>query len=255
VETQQLAEAFNTMAHRLRSWLERQLALVAEAAHELRSPLASVRLRLEMAQAHGERDPETARRYLALALEEVERLDRLAHQLLSLSSVDAQLARGAQPMDPAPVLFQVADSMMVLAQHKGLQMQVDVPPHLPLVRASAELLSTALRNLLDNAIKFTPPGGSVRLSAQAVGGQVEIAVSDSGVGIPPDELPYIFQRFRRGRHGTGERGSGAGLGLALVKTIAEGYGGQVKVESRLGEGSTFVLALPCAEASQGTSGA
>jgi signal transduction histidine kinase len=255
VETRQLAEAFNTMAHRLRSWLERQLALVAEAAHELRSPLASVRLRLEMAQAHGERDPETARRYLALALEEVERLDRLAHQLLSLSSVDAQLARGAQPMDPAPVLFQVADSMMVLAQHKGLQMQVDVPPHLPLVRASAELLSTAVRNLLDNAIKFTPPGGSVRLSAQAVGGQVEIAVSDSGVGIPPDELPYIFQRFRRGRHGTGERGSGAGLGLALVKTIAEGYGGQVKVESRLGEGSTFVLALPCAEASQGTSGA
>ena len=83
VETRQLAEAFNTMAQRLRSWLERQLALVAEAAHELRSPLASVRLRLEMAQAHGERDPETARRYLAQALEEVERLHRLAHQLLS----------------------------------------------------------------------------------------------------------------------------------------------------------------------------
>ncbi len=226
-----------------------------EAAHELRSPLASVRLRLEMAQAHGERDPETARRYLAQALKEVERLHRLAHQLLSLSSVDAQLARGAQPMDPAPVLYQVVDSMMALAQHKGLQVQVDVPPHLPLVRASPELLTTAVRNLLDNAIKFTPPGGSVRLSARAAGGQVEIAVSDTGVGIPPEELPHIFQRFRRGRRSTGEGGSGAGLGLALVKTIVEGYGGQGKVESPLGEGSTFVLALPCAEASQGTSGA
>ena len=125
--------------------------------------------------------------------------------------------------------------MMVLAQHKGLQVQVDVPPHLPLVRASPELLTTAVRNLLDNAIKFTPPGGSVRLSARAVGGQVEIAVSDTGVGISPEELPHIFQRFRRGRRGTGEGGSGAGLGLALVKAIAEGYGGQIKVESRLGE--------------------
>jgi signal transduction histidine kinase len=244
-EIRQLGQAFNRMAERLQEMLARQQAFVAHAAHEFRSPLASLRLRLEMLQRPDtQEDAALAQRYLAQMEREVERLRQLVDHLLVLVSLD----EGQQPprvsLDLSPLLYEMADEVGSLARVAGLDVRVDVPPHLPPLWGSPEQLRIVIRNLLDNAIKYTPAGGTIAVAAQAEDGEVQVTVRDTGIGIPGEALPHVFDRFYRVDAARSRRQGGAGLGLALVRAIVAAHGGHVEVTSQPGRGSTFMVRLP-----------
>jgi signal transduction histidine kinase len=259
-EIVRLGHSFNRMAEQLHEMLARQQSFVANAAHELRSPLASLQLRLDMLQAHGADDLALQQHYLRQMTDEVGQLQRLVDHLLVLSSVDEGATLLQSPVDLAPPLYQVTDEVSPLAQAAGVQLHIDVPAHLPAVTANLDAMAMLVRNLLDNAIKYTPAGGQVTISA-AVGEQppgaapiapgpwtpttgVIIQVEDTGPGIPAEHLPHIFERFYRVDKARARRQGGAGLGLALVRAIVEAHNGWVGVDSTVGKGSAFTVYLP-----------
>jgi signal transduction histidine kinase len=166
-EVERLGRAFNRMAGQIREMLARQQAFVANAAHELRSPLTGLRLRIEMLQRHGRDNPELAQRYLHQMEAEVDHLRRMVDHLLTLSRLDDGQDLPRLPLDLAPILYDLADDMGPLAQAAGIHLEVDMPPHLPAVLANADSIHMVVRNLLDNAIKYTSAGGRVTLQATA----------------------------------------------------------------------------------------
>lgn len=240
-ETQGLADAFNTMSTTVRETLAQQEAFVANAAHELKSPLASIRLRLEMIDRHGEEHPELTAEYMAKLQTEVSALQHLTEELLTLSVVADPERSPKTPTDLAPLCYELSDQYGPLAQQAGLSLEVDVPDHLPQVTVNSGQIAMALRNLLSNALKFTPAGGRVRLHAAAQGDAVAIEVSDTGRGISSEALPHVFDRFYREDRSDHR---GAGLGLSLVKAVVDAHGGKVTVQSERGRGSTFNVRLP-----------
>ena len=243
-EIERLGNAFNRMAGRVREMLTRQQEFVAHAAHELRSPLTALRLRLEMIEQYGQTDPAMTASYLTQMQGEVEQLQRLIDHLLALAALDEDALPPPAPTDLAPLLYSLADTVSPLVQQAGLRLTVDVPSHLPPVLVNLDPIRMAVYNLLDNAIKYTPAGGQVTLRAEAVEGHLAVSVVDTGGGIPSDALPHIFERFYRVDKARSRRQGGAGLGLSLVQRIAELYQGQVQVESQVGQGSVFTLSLP-----------
>jgi signal transduction histidine kinase len=247
-ELRRLATAFNLMTERLRDLLARQRDFVAHAAHELRTPLTALSLRLELVQIHGAADPALAAHYLAQMNGEIDHLRRLSEQLLALAALDAHELPTRVPLDLAPLLYKLADDFGPYVQHAGHPLHVEVPPHLPLVVVNADQIQAAIRNLLDNAAKYSTPDGVITLSAVATSRTVEIAVTDTGPGIPAEALPRIFDRFYRVDRARARKLGGTGLGLALVKGVAEAYGGHVEVQSQSGKGSRFVVSLPLMKA-------
>ncbi len=244
-EVRELGVTFNIMAGRVQEMLARQRAFVDNAAHELRTPLTGLSLRLELLQSRGDADPALRREYLQQMARQVAALRRMVDHLLALASAEANQSATRVALDLAPLLYDLADEMGAVAQQESVALEVDVPDHLPAVGANAEQIKIAVRNLLDNAIKYSPEGGRVTLDARREPDAVEIRVADSGKGIPLEALPHIFERFYRVDNGTRWQG-GAGLGLALVRSIAESHGGSIAVTSRVGEGSMFTLRLPLA---------
>ncbi|MFN2285755.1 MAG: sensor histidine kinase, partial [Anaerolineae bacterium] len=199
--------------------------------------------RLEMIQTHNE-DAALTARYLKQMGDEFEHLRRLVDHLLALADLDSHEMPTLTALDLAPLLYRLADDLGPLVQAAGHTLQVDVPPHLPPVFANADQMQAVVRNLLDNAIKYTPPNGTIVLSATASRREVQIAVADSGPGIPPEALPRIFDRFYRVDKARSRKLGGAGLGLSLVKDVVEAYKGRVEVQSAVGQGSRFTLHLP-----------
>ncbi len=243
-EIERLGRAFNRMTDRLQELITREQEFAANAAHELRSPLTSLRLRLELLQNTARTNPEITARYLQQTEQEVTQLQLVVDQLLTLAALDEGIRAARTSFDPAPLLYDLADSLSPLVQNAQVHFQVQVPEHLPHIYANAEQLRMAIRNLLDNALKYTPPQGTVTLSAQAQNAQVEIAVHDTGSGIPPEALAHLFERFYRTTNARSQRVRGSGLGLALTRSIVESNGGQIGVTSKLGEGSVFTIRLP-----------
>ncbi len=256
-ELKRLGRAFNRMAEQVREMLVCQQAFVANAAHELRSPLTSIRLRIEMLQRYLEERPEFARRYLRQLEGEVAHLQRVVEHLLMLSRLDEVQELPRTALDLAPVLYELADEIGPLAQEAELRLQVEVPPHLPPVAAHVDAISMAVRNLLDNAIKYTPPGGRITLRADVMPGHrqeegdsrpafVTIQVADTRPGIPAEHLPHIFDRFYRVDEMRPRQPRGAGLGLSLARSVVEAHGGHIDVESEEGNGTVFTVRLPVA---------
>jgi signal transduction histidine kinase len=243
-ELRRLASAFNVMTARLRNLLARQRDFVAHAAHELRTPLTALSLRLEMVQTHGETDRDLTARYIAQMAGEIDHLRRLSDQLLTLAALDAHELPARAPLDLAPMLYQLADDIGPMIKQSEHTLHVEVPPHLPPVLVNADQIKAAIRNLLDNAIKHTRPGDTIMLKAAVTPDEIRVTVSDSGPGIPKEAMPRIFDRFYRVDPGRTRKRGGTGLGLALVKEIAEAYGGHVEVESQPGRGSHFTLVYP-----------
>jgi signal transduction histidine kinase len=218
--------------------------LVATVSHELKTPLTSVRLAIHvlLEEAVGPLTPKQAE-LLIDARDNAERLLALIEQLLALARLQKPERQVIRPSDPVELLRRAADAVRPRAEdkHVELKLAVDEPP--PPVAADPERIGQALGNLLNNAVTYTPPGGTVTLSAAAaVDGRVVVSVADTGVGIPAEFVPHVFDRFFR-IPGQSEEG-GTGLGLAIVKEIVTAHGGEVTCESRPGKGTTFRVTLP-----------
>ncbi|MGN6564715.1 MAG: sensor histidine kinase [Thermomicrobiales bacterium] len=244
-EVRRLGQAFNGMAAQIQAALARQQTFVADAAHELRSPLAGIRLRLELLQTEP-RDDALARRYLDQIEREVDQLRRLVDDLLTLSALDDERRHARSTVDLAPLLYDLADDVYPLAHAAGLDLRLAVPAHLPPLAGDPAQLRIVARNLLDNAIKYSPAGGALMLSAGATGKMVWLVVADTGAGIPAESLPHLFERFYRVDKARARHQGGVGLGLALVRAIVQAHGGSVAVESAPGAGSAFTVRLPVA---------
>ena len=245
-EVGRLAATLNDMLDRIERGVQTQRRFTADASHELRSPLSRLRAELEIALRRS-RTPGEYEELLRSSLEEVERLSGLTEELLTLARLDA--GEGAQA-PPAPVL--VADVLTEAvarvapeARRREIALDADVRPGIA-VEVVPGALAMVIENLLSNALKFSPPHGRVTIRALAAGSEALLSVSDSGPGIPPEEIPRLFERFFRGRASQTRGAPGAGLGLAICRALVEARGGRISVDSGLDAGATFTVHLPLA---------
>jgi len=218
--------------------------LVANVSHEIKTPLAAIRGYAETLQDGALEDPAAAAGFLDRILRQSRRLQSILDDLLTLSRIESPAAvEGREEIDLQHLLEWAADLVCDEAQQQQIDLVVaDGPPCLLL--GEREALERLLINLLDNAIKYNRPGGSVRAAIQSPSRQIVLEVSDTGIGIPPAALDRVFERFYRVDRARSREAGGTGLGLAIVKHAAQLHGGRVEVESRPGEGSTFRVVLP-----------
>ncbi len=249
-ELGQLARSFNQMAERLEQVEEMRRRLIGDVAHELRTPLTAIKGSME-----GLIDgvlPPTPETYQQIH-QEAERLSRLVDDLQELSRVEA----GAYELNIHPARLNVLVGTVVKRlrrafEEKDIRLVVDLPPDLPPVRADDDRIIQVLTNLLDNARRYTPSGGEVTLRAVRSGREVRVAVQDTGVGIPPEHLPHIFDRFYRVDKSRSRRAGGSGIGLTIARHLVEAHGGRIWAESEgEGRGSRFTFTLPIAAEHEG----
>ena len=216
---------------------------VTNVSHELRSPLASVKAIVETLDNGALDEAEVARDFVRRINWEVDRMSRMVEDLLDLARLDSrQGLLSLNTVDLRLLMTEVKESFQERADNKNVRIEVIAPERLPRAVGDEERLRQVLINLLDNALKFTPGSGWVTLSAYPVDDFVRVGVRDSGVGIPEDHLPHIFERFYKADRS--RQGGGTGLGLAIVKHIVQAHGSEVAVQSREGEGSAFTFTLP-----------
>ncbi|MEV7907129.1 HAMP domain-containing sensor histidine kinase [Streptomyces anulatus] len=244
-EVGRLAAAFNDMsAHRARLEEQRK-AMVSDVAHELRTPLSNIRGWLEAAQ-DGLADPDPA--FVSSLLEEAVLLQHIIDDLQDLAAADAGVLRlHPESVEIRELLSQVAAAHQARAENAGVTLAVTATAPGRTLRADPVRLRQAVGNLVSNAVRHTPEGGRVTLRAYAHeegDGTVLVEVADTGSGIPPEDLPHVFDRFWRAEKSRSRRTGGSGLGLAIVRKLVEAHGGTVDATSVEGEGSTFVLRLP-----------
>src|SRR6185436_9957602 len=242
-----LATTINDLLGRLENAFEEQQRLIADSSHELRTPVAVVRTEAEVALEQ-ERETGEYRTSLALIRDEAERLSRIVEDLFILARqplVSPALARESIRLND--LVRDCGRAAQVLAARKSLQF--DAPGPLPelTVKGDDELLRRMLLNLLDNAVKYTPPGGEISLNLSAQNGDAKITVSDTGVGIPSEHQARVFDRFYRVDKARSRAEGGAGLGLSIARWIVEAHGGTLSVESQVGSGSAFTVELPLRE--------
>src|SRR5574341_1673917 len=247
-ELGRLARTLNEMLARLEAAFTQVRNFSSDASHELRTPLTVLKGEIEVA-LRSPRDPAEYQRVLTSSLEEVERMSRLVEDLLLLSRADAGALRWDRgPVELDRLVEELAKQAEVLGRCRGVHVGIQSLEPL-IVQGDDQRLRQLLLNLLDNAVKYSAPGGRVTLSLQQVTSSkpwAEIAVQDTGIGIPADTLPRIFERFYRVDQARSREAGGAGLGLCIAKTIAEAHGGRIEVQSTPGAGSTFRLLLPLA---------
>jgi signal transduction histidine kinase len=223
-------------------------SFLAKAAHELRTPLTNIRLFVEEALEHCERDAVAASRCLNVINEETQRLDRTVAEILSASQIEAgsfELKRDDVHMDA--LLRQLKADHEAQAREKRIAYEFDLPPKLPILQADRDKIALALHNLVGNALKYTLDGGRIVVSAQMEDHRLSVAVTDTGIGIGPEEIDKVFEKFYRSKNPLAASVKGSGLGLPIAREVARLHGGDIMVESELGKGSTFTLILPIAE--------
>ncbi len=247
-----LARQFNGMADSLeRSFRDLRVErdslkrFIADASHELRTPITALSTFTELLQGSAAEDPAARAEFLQESGKQLARLQWITTNLLDLSRMDAGIASlDFAVHDAGDILEEAAASLRARAEEKGVSLQV-VPPDPPLhVTCDRGRMIMAMSNLIANAVKFTPAGGSVLLRGEAAGPRARFIVENDGEGIDPQDLPHIFERFYRGRNSGDE---GAGLGLAIVKSVAEAHGGTVLVENNPGKGCVFTIEIPAGE--------
>jgi heavy metal sensor kinase len=244
-ELERLSVSLNHMISRLEDAIRSSKQFVADASHELRTPLTVMRGELESLAQDGQLGRET-RETLGSVLEEVERLGEIVDSLFALSRLDAGEAHAEWlRFDLAELAATTAEQMNLLAEDKNVSVACESAAGVT-VEGDRARLKQVIVNLLDNAIKYTPSGGRVRLSVRREGGFAILDVSDDGVGIPAEALPHVFKRFYRVDDSRSREQGGAGLGLAIVKSICTAHGAEVEVVSAPGKGSTFRVRQPLA---------
>lgn len=250
-EVGRLANTFDQMLDRLQAGFERERRFTGDAAHELRTPLTALKGQIEVTLSQ----PRNAAGYqqtLSDLRQQVDRLIRLSNDLLFMARLDHQMQQTRpEAIDLNVLLAILKDQVMPLAESKAQTLIEDLQPDL-VVRGHMDLLIRLFLNLLDNAIKYTPGGGTITVRAEKQPHQVCVSIHDSGPGIAPEHFPHLFERFYRvetdrARRPNGQQlqtQGGAGLGLAIAQEIAHAHGGSVTVQSDPGQGSTFTVALP-----------
>ncbi len=230
----------------------RQAEFVGNAAHELKTPLTSIRGFSELLADDDFSDPEASRHCAAVIEKEAERMDRLVASLLELARLDrADLRKNIErmPIAVSRALASACDELVPRAQKKQQHVDVHIETSARLL-ANQDLFGQILRNLIDNAIKYTPAGGTITLACAENDGQIEITVADNGIGIPQDALPRIFDRFYRVDKARDRATGGNGIGLSLVQFLVKLFDGTIAVESEVGKGTRFLLRFPKVEGEQ-----
>ncbi len=239
-DVRRLARAFNSMVERLHTDEERRRNLLADVAHELRTPLAVIQ-----GNAEGMLDGlyPADREHLEPILEETKVLSRLLDDLQTLSTAEAgALKLHREPVDPGELVSDAATAFRGRAEAAGVKLSTRVDPGLPELEVDPVRVAEVLANLVQNALRHTPSGGSVTVSADTDGSGVVFAVDDTGPGIPPELLPHVFDRFVK----TADSG-GRGLGLAIARTLVQAHGGTIEAQSEPGQGTCMRFVLPLAE--------
>jgi two-component system, OmpR family, sensor kinase len=243
-EIARLVETLNDMLARIERSFELQRRFTADASHELMSPLSRLRAELEVTLRRP-RDPREYEETLRSCLEEVERLSGLTEELLGLARLDAgegtDVATTTLPL--APIVEEAVQRFVNQASRRGVTLIAEPSPPLT-VKAAPGAASLAVANIVDNAVKFSSPGGHVTVKAFAEGDEGVVAVTDGGPGVPQDEIPLLFERFYRGSAARVSEAPGIGLGLAISRMLIERQGGRISVDSMPGKGATFTIRLP-----------
>jgi signal transduction histidine kinase len=249
-EVQDLTRAFNSMVSRVESAQRSQRDFVANVSHELKTPLTSIQ---GFAQAilDGTADtPESRKRAAQIIHEEAGRMHRMAFDLLDLARLEGGTAElTMSPVDMTALLRSVAERFSPQAQKANVNLRVTLPQELPGLIGDGDRLAQVFTNLVDNALKFTPAGGEIELSARVEQAGIEFRVTDTGIGVDAGALPHLFDRFYQAdpSRAGGER-HGAGLGLAIAREIVQAHGGKIGVRSSAGHGTMFTIHLPRARA-------
>ncbi len=233
-----LARAFNQTLERLERLFRSQQRFLADVSHELRTPLTSVRGNLDLMRRFGEYDEES----MLVIQDEMERMSRLLGDLLLLARADTGgLPLRREPVELDNVLFEVYRQISRIEKPVTVEL---IAVDQAMILGDEDRLKQLLLNLVDNAIKYTQPGGGVRLSLAKDTGWAQLVVSDTGIGIPAEDLPHIFERFYRVDKARSRAQGGSGLGLAIAKWVVQAHGGVIKVDSIVGQGTTFTVTLP-----------
>ncbi|QDV74716.1 sensor histidine kinase [Botrimarina mediterranea] len=245
-EFDRLADTINHLLARIATFVDERRTFLADAAHELRTPIAAIRSSIEVALG-GERSRESYRDLMEQVLDESESLEVLVNQVLLLSEANATVDRA----EPERVLLdevaaKAADMFAGVAESRGIRLECDIAPDIA-VNGIRRHLHQVASNLLDNAIKYTPEGGRVQLTLSDADGVARLEVADNGVGVSPEDLPRLFERFfRADRARQRDDTRGSGLGLSICQSIVEAHGGEITCKSRAGEGTTLTVQLPLA---------
>lgn len=216
---------------------------ISNISHELRTPLASLKALTETLQDGALEDKNVANHFLNRIEIEVDSISLIVQELLELSRIESGIVPlELEVVDPAQLINIAVDRLRLQAENSGLSLNLNCPENLPPVLADFSRLEQVLVNLLHNAIKFTSSGGSITVGCSYTGEQVLFSVSDTGVGIPSEDIPRIFERFYKADRA--RAGGGTGLGLAISKHIVEAHNGEIWAESIEGKGSTFHFSIP-----------
>lgn len=238
-----LVETFNEMIARLERSVKKIKQFSGDVSHELRTPLTIIRGEIEVL-LRKERKKEDYIQTLQSVLEEAARMEKIINDLLLLSRLEAmEPAQFKQPVDLVTIASRAINQRKELAARKGLRITRAFPEN-GLIKGHPELLERLVLNLLDNAIRYTPKGGKITLGIKEQNKKIEFYVADTGIGIPPQHLPYIFDRFYVADPSRSKETGGVGLGLAIVKWIADLHGAKIKVESQVNQGTQFTIYFP-----------
>jgi signal transduction histidine kinase len=246
-ELKQLADTFDAMLARLDAAFAAQRQFTADASHELRNPLAIIRTNVDVALADPRADPEDLRQAIVVVKRASDRMARLVDDLLALARRQEPTFEH-EPVDLGAAVAEASDDFVVPAAARNIVLDRAIARGVT-VTGDRDALKRAVANLLENAVRLAPEGSRIRLATGSEGNRAWIAVTDEGPGIAPEDQPHVFDRFWRADKARSRADGGTGLGLAIVRQIVESHGGEVRLQSKVGVGSSFVIWLPTAPAS------
>jgi signal transduction histidine kinase len=237
-----LAHEFNDLTDRLQTSEQKRRRFVSDASHELKTPLASIKL-LTDSILQNDMDSETVREFVGDIGDEAERLNRMTEKLLSLTKVDGDLQEESEIIPMGPTIRRCVRRLSGIAEEAGIRLSLDLQQDTPILILEDDLYQIVY-NLIENGIKYNVPGGSLSVKLSRDEENAYLEVTDTGMGIPEDAIPHLFERFFRVDKARSRQSGGSGLGLSIVRAIVERNRGDIHVSSTLGEGTTFIAVFP-----------
>ena len=237
-----LGDEFNALTERLETSENKRHQFVSDASHELKTPLASIKL-LSDSILQNDMDMDTVREFVGDIGNEADRLNRMSTKLLSLTRIESQVDGDCEIVEVAPTIERVLKMLSVIAEKNSVTISRNLQGNCPILILEDDLYQIAF-NLVENGIKYNRPGGTMHVNVTRDGDNAILQVSDTGVGIPEESIPHLFERFYRVDKARARKSGGSGLGLSIVRNMVERNGGTINVTSTLGEGSVFTVTFP-----------